>query len=121
MYDTGAFGGDKKSNENDDDKTDDMIERVEGNSDDENPKPAELLNNGEKLMLLQDLFVTETESVFRYAERIWYIDQIVRERFNQKSLYEMALKEDIPWRQCEKWIREKILSYLQENGRILNA
>merc|ERR1712129_671463 len=53
-------------------------------------------------------------------ERIWDIDQSVKERFNPKSLYELTLREDIPWRQWNQWIREKIVTYLRENGKMLN-
>merc|ERR1712154_755471 len=51
-------------------------------------------------------------------ERIWDIDQSVRERFNAKSLYELALREDIPWRQWNHWVREKIVTYLRDNNRL---
>ncbi len=63
-----------------------------------------------------------TTTVFRNLEeeRIWDIDQSVRERFNAKSLYELALREDIPWRQWNHWVREKIVTYLRENNRIAN-
>merc|ERR1712129_162179 len=53
-------------------------------------------------------------------ERIWDIDASVREKFNAKSLYELALREDIPWRQWNHWVREKIVTYLRENNRIAN-
>jgi len=74
------------------------------------------------LLLQQDLFVMTTTTVFRNLEeeRIWDIDQSVRERFNAKSLYELALREDIPWRQWNHWVREKIVTYLRENNRIAN-
>ena len=47
------------------------------------------------MLLQQDLFVMTTTTVFRNLEeeRIWDIDQGVRERFNAKSLYELALRE----------------------------
>merc|ERR1719454_2170267 len=72
------------------------------------------------MLLQQDLFVMTTTTVFRNLEeeRIWDIDQSVRERFNAKSLYELALREDIPWRQWNHWVREKIVTYLRENNRI---
>ena len=38
--------------------------------------------------------------------------------FNAKSLYELALREDIPWRQWNHWVREKIVTYLRDNHRI---
>merc|ERR1712099_224402 len=74
------------------------------------------------MLLQQDLFVMTTTTVFRNLEeeRIWDIDQSVRERFNAKSLYELALREDIPWRQWNHWVREKIVTYLRDNNRIAN-
>merc|ERR1719229_68602 len=62
------------------------------------------------MLLQQDLFVMTTTTVFRNLEeeRIWDIDQSVREMFNAKALYELALREDIPWRQWNHWVREKI-------------
>ena len=53
------------------------------------------------MLLQQDLFVMTTTTVFRNLEeeRVWEIDQSVRDRFNAKVLYEEALKQDIPWRQ----------------------
>merc|ERR1719295_1372973 len=75
------------------------------------------------MLLQQDLFVMTTTTVFRNLEeeRIWDIDQGVRERFNAKSLYELALREDIPWRQWNHWVREKIVTYLRENNRIAHT
>jgi len=72
------------------------------------------------MLLQQDLFVMTTTTVFRNLEeeRIWDIDQGVRERFNAKALYELALREDIPWRQWNHWVREKIVTFLRENNRI---
>merc|ERR1719499_1203073 len=72
------------------------------------------------MLLQQDLFVMTTTTVFRNLEeeRIWDIDQGVREMFNAKSLYELALREDIPWRQWNHWVREKIVTYLRDNHRI---
>merc|ERR1712087_981759 len=72
------------------------------------------------MLLQQDLFVMTTTTVFRNLEeeRIWDIDQSVRERFNAKSLYELALREDIPWRQWNHWVREKIVTYLRDNNRL---
>ena len=74
------------------------------------------------LLLQQDLFVMTTTTVFRNLEeeRIWDIDQSVRERFNAKIMYELALREDIPWRQWNRWTREKIVTWLKENNRIVD-
>ena len=71
-------------------------------------------------VLQQDLFVMTTTTVFRNLEeeRIWLIDWGVRERFNAKSMYKLALREKIPWRQWNHWIRDKIVTYLRENNRI---
>merc|ERR1712244_91377 len=91
------------------------------NKDEERSAIAKKNKRTKSLMLLQqDLFVMTTTTVFRNLEeeRIWDIDQSVRERFNAKSLYELALREDIPWRQWNHWVREKIVTYLRENNRI---
>ncbi|ETO26956.1 hypothetical protein RFI_10177, partial [Reticulomyxa filosa] len=67
------------------------------------------------VLLQQDLFVMTT-TVFRNLEeeRIWDIDQSVRDKFNAKLLYEEALKEIVPWRQWNHWVREKVVAYLKE-------
>jgi len=92
-----------------------------------NPRKKKKATNKEQkkrarsLMLLQqDLFVMTTTTVFRNLEeeRIWDIDQSVRDRFNAKLLYEEALKEDVPWRQWNQWIRERVVVYLKENNRV---
>jgi len=72
------------------------------------------------MLLQQDLFVMTTTTVFRNLEeeRIWDIDQSVRDRFNAKLLYEEALKEDVPWRQWNHWVREKVVAYLKQNNRV---
>jgi len=90
-------------------------------------KEKDKVNNKEQkkrarsLMLLQqDLFVMTTTTVFRNLEeeRIWDIDQSVRDQFNAKVLYEEALKQDIPWRQWSQWVRERVVTYLKENNRV---
>ncbi|ETO31546.1 hypothetical protein RFI_05576 [Reticulomyxa filosa] len=72
------------------------------------------------MLLQQDLFVMTTTTVFRNLEeeRIWDIDQSVRDKFNAKLLYEEALKEDVPWRQWNHWVRERVVAYLKENNRV---
>jgi len=72
------------------------------------------------MLLQQDLFVMTTTTVFRNLEeeRIWDIDQSVRDRFNAKLLYEEALREDVPWRQWNQWVRERVVAYLKENNRV---
>ena len=81
-------------------------------------------NRTKSLMLLQqDLFVMTCTTVFRNLEeeRIWDIDQSVRDRFNAKVLYEDALREDVPWREWNHWIREKVVTYLRENNRVAHG
>merc|ERR1712013_166069 len=51
-------------------------------------------------------------------ERIWDIDESVRERFGAKPMYELSLFEDVEWRQWKSWLRTKICTYLRENNRI---
>eukprot|EP01084_Bolivina_argentea_P270471 459916_1 len=71
------------------------------------------------IFLNGDLFVMTVTTVFRNLEeeRIWDIDQSIRDLFNPKRLYEDSLRKDIPWRQWNVWIRETIVTYLRENGR----
>ena len=73
----------------------------------------------DRLRLLQwDLFVMTTAAVFQNLEEegIWNIDQSVKQRFNDNSMWEEALREDIPWRQWRDWIRDQIVSYLTDNN-----
>ncbi len=62
------------------------------------------------MKLQQDLFIMSTHTVFTHLEeeRIWNIDQSLRDNFAPKLMYPMALKDDIPWRQWQHWLREKI-------------
>ena len=46
------------------------------------------------------------------------IDQSVRDKLNAKYLYELMLREDIPWRQWNHWIRNHIIIYLKEHNRM---
>jgi len=75
------------------------------------------------MLLQQDLFVMTTTTVFRNLEeeRIWEIDQSVRDKFNAKSLYEQALQNDVPWRQWNQWIRDRIVTYLKENNKMIQT
>ena len=65
-------------------------------------------------------FEITVTTVFRNLEqeRIWDIDQEVRDRFNSESLYELALREEIPWKKWNEWVREMIVTYLRENNKI---
>ncbi|ETO11692.1 hypothetical protein RFI_25684, partial [Reticulomyxa filosa] len=73
------------------------------------------------IQVQQDLFLMTTMSVFRtlQEERIWDIDQSVKDRFDPKILYEEALRQDISWRQWNKWIRDMVVCYLIENNRMI--
>eukprot|EP01084_Bolivina_argentea_P178235 308106_1 len=70
------------------------------------------------IAIQQDLFIMSTHTVFRHLdeERIWNIDEQVRERFGPQKMYQIALKKDIPWRQWQHWIREQVTTYLRENN-----
>ena len=72
------------------------------------------------MRLQQDLFIMSTHTVFRNLEeeRIWVIDQTIRDKFSPKSMYQVALKADIPWRQWQQWIRERVTTYCRENGLV---
>eukprot|EP00488_Nonionellina_sp_1-RS-2012_P000733 TRINITY_DN119_c0_g1_i1.p1 TRINITY_DN119_c0_g1~~TRINITY_DN119_c0_g1_i1.p1 ORF type:complete len:142 (-),score=55.81 TRINITY_DN119_c0_g1_i1:406-831(-) len=73
------------------------------------------------MKLQQDLFVMSTHTVFRHLEeeRIWNVDAQVRDMFCAQNMYPIALKNDIPWRQWQYWIRDQITTYLRENGGVL--
>jgi len=75
------------------------------------------------MLLQQDLFVMTTTTVFRQLEeeRIWEIDQSVRDKFNAKSLYEQALQNDVPWRHWNQWIRDRIVEYLKGNNKMIQT
>ena len=68
---------------------------------------------------LGDSFGRTTTTVFRNLEEdgVWIIDQSVRQRFTDQSMYEQALREDISWREWYRWVRNQIVSYLVDNNR----
>ena len=72
-------------------------------------------------LLEQDLFVQTLTAVFRNLEQqqIYDIDQSIRDKFEAKSFYELALRENIPWKQWNIWIKTIITSYLKENDRMI--
>merc|ERR1712176_1074064 len=74
----------------------------------------------EIMRLQQDLFIMSYHTVFRHLEeeRIWSLDQSVRDSFPPQKMYQIALKEDIPWRRWQHWIREQVTSYLRDNGLV---
>jgi len=67
------------------------------------------------MMLQQDLFVMTCTTVFRNIEEEgqYSITQSVRDKFDAKQMYAEALKQDIPWRQWNTWVRQKIMDYLK--------
>lgn len=67
------------------------------------------------MMLQQDLFVMTCTTVFRNIEEEgqYSITQSVREKFDAKQMYAEALQQDIPWRQWNTWVRQKIMDYLK--------
>merc|ERR1719150_3685414 len=73
----------------------------------------------QSLMLLQqDLFVMTCTTVIRNIEEdgFYVVDQDTRDRFNARELYELALKEDIPWRKWNGWIRQNVEAHLERIG-----
>jgi len=67
------------------------------------------------MMLQQDLFVMTCTTVFRNIEEEgqYSITQSVRDKFDAKQMYAEALQQDIPWRQWNTWVRQKIMDYLK--------
>ena len=45
----------------------------------------------------------------------------MREQFNAEALVEEAMREDIPWRQWNAWMRDRIVNYLRENNRVITV
>eukprot|EP00486_Rosalina_sp_Unknown_P005509 CAMPEP_0201568082 /NCGR_PEP_ID=MMETSP0190_2-20130828/8952_1 /ASSEMBLY_ACC=CAM_ASM_000263 /TAXON_ID=37353 /ORGANISM="Rosalina sp." /LENGTH=731 /DNA_ID=CAMNT_0047988815 /DNA_START=2270 /DNA_END=4465 /DNA_ORIENTATION=+ len=82
--------------------------------------PADKRQINDIMRLQQDLFIMSTHTVFRNLEeeRIWVIDQTIRDKFSPKQMYQVALKSDIPWRQWQQWIREKVTTYCRENNLV---
>merc|ERR1712154_348408 len=74
----------------------------------------------EIMRLQQDLFIMSTHTVLRHLEeeRIWCIDQEVRDMFQPQKMWPTVLKADIPWRHWQQWLRERITAYCRENGKL---
>lgn len=71
------------------------------------------------MLLQQDLFVMTTTTVFRNLEEENYpITQRLKDQFNPKEMYELALKNDVPWRQWQNWIREQIIQRMVQEGLV---
>merc|ERR1712013_661069 len=70
--------------------------------------------------LQQDLFVMSLHTVMRHLEeeRIWVLSPEVHQKFTPQNLYPTVLKQDIPWRQWQAWIREQVTAYCRENGLV---
>eukprot|EP01083_Nonionella_stella_P067829 179682_1 len=71
----------------------------------------------------QDLFVMTVEAVYKELEeqKIWRMDDEVRKHFAAAAMYEAVLKQDIPWRKWQWFVREQITNYLRENNMVLGA
>jgi len=83
-------------------------------------KPSKRSTRREKrtkslMMLQQDLFVMTCTTVFRNIEEEGHykITEAVREKFDAKVMYDEALQQDIPWRQWNTWVRQKIMDHLK--------
>merc|ERR1711964_325236 len=61
----------------------------------------------------QKLFFTTMPIVFQNLEEEGHtITQDDRKLFDPKKMYEEALSKDIPWRQWNAWIRNKVINTL---------
>jgi len=83
-------------------------------------KPSKRTTRREKrtkslMMLQQDLFVMTCTTVFRNIEEEgqYTITQAIREKFDAKLMYDEALQQDIPWRQWNTWVRQRIMDHLK--------
>eukprot|EP01083_Nonionella_stella_P279366 950364_1 len=72
--------------------------------------------------LQQDLFVMTVEAVYKELEeqKIWKIDETVRQQFDAESMYETVLKQDVAWRKWQWFVREQITNYLRENNMVIS-
>jgi len=72
------------------------------------------------MRLQQDLFIMTTHTVIRHLEeeRIWIIDQEVRDQFLPQRVFPTVLQADIPWRHWQQWLRERITTFCRENGKL---
>jgi len=105
---------DEKSNRLAAENKDNLVQNVQ----EKNKK--DLSDRHEAVMDLQkDLFVMTCHTVFRHLteERIWNVTDETKEMFSPQVLYPIALKADIPWRQWENWMREKVTTHLREEAQ----
>merc|ERR1719206_251683 len=97
----------------------DNFKNLLANSDARRPsrKPKDVLPI---VRLQQDLFVMSLSTVFWHLEeeRIWVISPEVRQQFTPQILYPIVLKQDVPWRQWQARIREKVTAYCRENNLV---
>lgn len=70
--------------------------------------------------LQEDLYIMTTHTVLRNLaeERIWRIDQEVRDKFNPQRMWPTVLKQDIPWRHWQQWLREQVTSFCRQTGKL---
>jgi len=83
-------------------------------------KPSKRTTRREKrtkslMMLQQDLFVMTCTTVFRNIEEEgqYVITPAIRDKFDAKVMYDEALQQDIPWRQWNTWVRQRIMDHLK--------
>jgi len=105
---------DKKSDELAQDNKDNLVQNVE-----EKKKTDRDRRHDTIIDLQKDLFVMTCHTVFRHLteERIWNVTDETREMFSPQKMYPIALKADIPWRQWQNWIREKVTTHLREEAQ----
>jgi len=49
---------------------------------------------------------------------VWVIGPEVREKFTFEEYYPIALKQDIPWRQWQAWMRELVTTHCREHNLV---
>lgn len=76
--------------------------------------------NFELPRLQQDLYIMTTHTVLRNLEeeRVWRIDQEVRDKFMPQKMYPTVLQQDIPWRHWQQWLREQVTSFCRQTGKL---
>merc|ERR1719203_1969568 len=108
-----------------DHKSDEMAERnlknlLESKEERKERKDKDTSRFREIIRLQQDLWIMSTHTVLRSLEeeRIWIIDQEVRDMFAPQKTMPTVLKEDVPWRQWQQWLRERVTTYCRQNGKL---
>merc|ERR1711964_824684 len=67
------------------------------------------------LKLQMKLFFMTTTTLFRNLEEegIYKITPEIRKFFEPADMYEIAISEEVPWKQWNAWLRNKIVKHLK--------